>query len=252
MRTTAIILACLAAAAARAADDKPTLAVSISPDIPPYVAGKATGGLAVALLREALPGRRLDFVQVPHQEIEDAVADGRADAGAFALGGREGLRYSRSYLAFEDYVVTRRADGLDVRSVGDLAGRPVLTWQGAWRELGPAFEALFGPGGPGRPGLEEFVRQREQVRAFWARRGAVAVIDRRIFEHFNGELGHAAADAVLHDIFPSKTVYKAAFRDAAARDEFDAGLAALCGSGRYAALLARHGGGSQEAVCGRP
>ena len=104
----------------------------------------------------------------------------------------------------ENAAFTRKSDDLVLREVGDLAGKPVLTWQGAWRELGPPFEALFRPGGAERGNLEEFIDQTNQVKAFWSRKGAVAVIDRNIFAYYSRKANRSMDEAALHPIFPRR------------------------------------------------
>ena len=253
MRSIAVLLAGLGmlGSAALASGDKPALAVAVSPDIPPHLTGGASGGLLIQVLRGALPGRDLRFVQVPHEEIETTIGSGKADVAALVQRRLKGIFYSRDYFVFENYAFSKRPDGRVIRAVADLAGKPVLTWQGAWRELGPEFEAMFGPDGPGRGRLSEFVRQKEQVDAFWAREGAVVVIDRNILAHFSRQAGRGMAGVVRHQVFPPRNLFKAGFKDAATRDAFDKGVAALCGSGRYAALLEEHSVVLDKPVCGR-
>jgi polar amino acid transport system substrate-binding protein len=102
---------------------------------------------------------------------------------------------------------------------------------------------------PHRVGYAEFADQREQVRRFWTDAADIAVIDRSVFAWFSRELGHEPADAVAHALFEPVTTYRVAFRDAAVRDAFGAGLAALCASGGYDTLLARFGIVVERTVC---
>ena len=248
MRPLIILLICALAGPASATGKRP-LTVAISTDMPPYVMQRANDGLAVAVLRAALPDRTLRFVQVPYQEVETTVGDGRADAAAIVQSGLKGVFYSNSFITFMDSTFSKKSDGLSIRAVGDLAGKPVLTWQGAWRELGPEFEALFRPGGPQRADLEEFIDQKDQVDAFWARKRAVAVIDRNIFGHFSGKLNRSMDDVVSHSVFPPSTEAKVGFEDAATRDAFNRGLAELCSSGKYAALIERYDVVLRKTVC---
>ena len=248
MRSFFVLLICVLAVAAHASDKQP-LTVAISPDIPPYVTGRAGDGLVIAILRGSLPERTLRFVQVPHMEIETTIGNGKADAAALVRSRLKEVFYSKDFIALENAAFSRKSDGLVLREVGDLAGKPVLTWQGAWRELGPAVEALFRPDGAERRNLEEFLDQTEQVNAFWTRKGAVAVIDRNIFAYHNRKANRSMDEAVLHPIFPPSTAFKVGFREEATRDAFDSGLADLCASGRYAALIERYRAVLRKTVC---
>ena len=248
MRSLFVLLTCALAGAAHASD-KQALTVAVSRDIPPYVTGGAGDGLVIAILRGSLPERTLRFVQVPHMEIETTIENGKADAAALVRARLKEVFYSKDFIALENAAFSRKSDGLVLREVGDLVGKAVLTWQGAWRELGPAFEALFRPGGAERGNLEEFLDQTDQVNAFWARKGAVAVIDRNIFAYYSRKANRSMDQAALHPIFPPSTVFKVGFREAAARDAFDRGLADLCASGRYAALIERYRAVLRKTVC---
>ena len=216
------------------------LTLAISPDIPPYVMDGASSGLEVDIVRRALPGRKLRFVQMPYGEIETAVQDGRADAAVSVHRREDGVFYSNNYIAFANFAISRTSDELTIGRIRDLNGHPVLTWQGAWSELGPEFAAMFAPGAPQHADCFEFANQKEQVQTFWKRDGSVAVIDGSIFRYFSEQMGHAPATFVLHPVFPPVTDFRVGFKDAANRDAFNAGLAELCLSGTYAALLKRY------------
>lgn len=247
-RLLALFVFVLFAAPARAEEGELTLA--ISPDIPPYVIDGASSGLEIDIVRRALPGRTLRFVQMPYGEIETAVQDGRTDAAVSVHRREDGVFYSNDYIAFANFAISRASDELTIRRVGDLKGRPVLTWQGAWSELGPAFEAMFAPSAPQHADCFEFANQEDQVRTFWNRDGSVAVIDGSIFRYFSERMGHEPTTYVLHPIFPPVTDFRVGFKDAATRDAFNAGLAKLCRSGAYAALLERYQVVLEHSPCG--
>lgn len=220
--------------------DGPALVVGIAPDIPPYIMQHASGGLEVEIVRAALPGFSLRFVQMPYDDLETAIQEGRADVavGVRETGG-DGI-YSHDFIAFHNYAVTRRESGLTIHDVDDLAGHEVLTWEGACLELGDEFKQLFSPGAPQRDHYTEFAEQIDQVRAFWQATDGIAVIDGAIFTWFSRELGHSDDEFVFHAIFPPATTFKVGFRDTVTRDVFNRTLVALCLGGEYAELLDRY------------
>jgi polar amino acid transport system substrate-binding protein len=229
-------------------DDAP-LAAAISLDIPPYVMKNAGTGLEVDIVDRALAPQAVRFVQMPYGEIATAVPDGRAELAVGVRGSGDGAHLSQPFIAFANVAATRKDDGITINEVADLAGRRVLTWQGADRELGPDFERLFAAGGPQRERYEEFADQAEQVRAFWRSDQAVAIIDRAIFTYFSKAMGHDMDKVQFHFIFPPVTDFKVAFADAALRDRFDRGLDELCRSGAYADLLERYGVVLERSPC---
>lgn len=237
------------ASTARAADNAAALTVAISLDIPPYVMAGATKGLEVDLLRGALPGQKLHFIQMPYGDLETAVPRGVAEVAVAVTCCREGVFYSNDFITFANFAFSKKAAGLAISKIAELGPQPVLTWQGAYRELGPAFKALFAPGASAHGNYREFANQSEQVAAFWADDTAVAVIDRAIFRYFTEATGHTMEDVALHALFPPVTNFRVAFKDPAVGARFNAGIAALCKNGQYAKLLAKNRVVLRKTVC---
>ncbi len=210
---------------------------------------KATKGLEVDILRRALADYSLHFTQLSNKELQTAVQEGRADVAATVQPEDGGVFYSRDFLTFANYAISKKADGLKIDHVADLKNHQVLTWQNAYLELGDEFEGLFSPGSPQRKNYVEVADQREQVRMFWQGTGDIIVIDRSIFSYFSKEMGHSISEVDLHSPFPAVTNFKVSFKEAAVRDSFDQGLRKLCQSGAYAELLDHYGIVLQSTVC---
>ncbi len=231
-----------------AADQELTAAISV--DIPPYVSEKATSGFEVELMRALLPDYKLKFVQMSYDELETAIEKGRADVSVCVLEGvtsDHGVFYSEKFISFYNYAISKKAAGLKIASVAELAGHPVLAWQDAYLELGDAFKKLFSPGSPDRKDYQEFANQREQVAAFWRADDAVVVIDGSIFRYVSAQQHHDPSAAVYHAIFPPNTKFHVAFRDAAVRDQFDRQLKMLVDNGEYQRLVDRYRTGPANA-----
>lgn len=228
----------------------PPLRVAISVDIPPYVIDGATSGLEVEILERALPGYQLSFVQMSYNQLSTILASDGVEVAA-GIGGESSLPIALSddFVRFANFAISKRAEGLKVDDVSDLAGKRVTTWGGAYRVLGEGFEAMFAPGGPYHADYVEFADQREQVADFWGSRGSVVVIDRAIFTYFTHQLGHEATAAEMHAVFAPVTPYKVGFKDEAVRDAFNRGLASLCADGSYLALLEKYHVDREESVC---
>lgn len=232
-------------------ESKP-IRVGISIDIPPYVIGDGTSGIEIDLVRGALPDTPMVFVQMPYDELQSAIEDGRADVAlAVQAFGDDKTLYSDEFVAFENFAITKKSAEIEIGNVADLAGHRVLTWQEADRELGPVFEGMFATGGTHRGDYTEFADQADQVRAFWQAEGDVLVIDKSIFQYFTKVDGHGAGEVVYHDVFPPVTEFRAAFKGAVLRDRFNTGLAELCKSGRYAEVLKKYHVDATTTVCDR-
>ena len=228
---------------------KPELLVAISLDIPPYVMNKASSGLEVSIVRQALGGYNLRFIQLPYEELQTAVQKKQADLSLGVQADDTKVHYSADFINFVNYAISKKAEGLRIESVADLRGHQVLTWENAYLELGREFEEMFSPQSSYRKNYIEVADQMEQVRKFWESQDRIIVIDQSIFIYFSKQLGHELKEVSFHAIFPPVTNFKAGFRNASLRDRFNAGLAAMCKSGDYEELLKRHDVVVTQTVC---
>lgn len=244
-----MLLAILLGSCARVLADAPSLKVAIDLDIPPYIMDGASDGLEVAILKQALAGYRLDFIQVPFNQINTAVESGLADVAVSVVESDTGAYFSDYFISFENYAISHASKGFSIEKVADLAGHPVLTWQGADVELGPAFEAMYASGGPERANYIEIADLKDQVAQFWREAADIVVIDRNIFSYFSTQQGRSTEEASFHDIFPPASMFRVGFKDAATRDAFNTGLAGLCSSGEYGRLLEHYKIELRKSVC---
>ena len=228
-------------AGCQAPTEKPTLTVALSPDTPPYVMNEATTGIEVDIVQDLLEDYVVDFIQMPLKELQTAVPQKRADVAVRVQQfSDDGVFYSDDFVTFQNVAISKKAAGLKIDSVADLANHKVLAWQNAYLVLGPEFQSLFSPDSPQRENYVEIGDQSEQVRTFWRDDADIIVIDRSIFSYLSEEVEHSTSEVVFHSLFPAVTNFKVGFQDAAARDAFNQGRAELCESGGYAELLARY------------
>ena len=224
--------------------------VAVSLDIPPYVMDHAKRGVEVYLMHRALPNYQLKWVQMDYQALETAVSDKKADIAMSVQTQKPGVFYSADYIGFANFAISKKADNLAIEHIADLKGHPVLTWQDAWTELGDEFKNQYAPGSTERANYIEVADQAEQVRRFWEGTGKMIVIDRSIFDYFSRQQGHSLDEVEYHALFPKVTKFKAAFADAALREEFNARLKRLCESGEYRRVLKLHHIAEVAGVCG--
>ncbi len=244
---TVLLLAFMAPVSIALAEEP--LSAAINLDIPPYIMNEATDGLEIAIVKKALPGQNVEFVQMPFNEINQAISSGTADlAVSVAATDSDGI-YSDYFITFENYAISHEAVKLEINDISDLAGRPLLTWQGAYFELGPAFEAMYGPGGSEHANYIEVADLQELVVQFWRDPDSIAVIDHNVFRYFTDQAGETMQEARLHDLFAPGSNFRVGFRDADVRDQFDAGLSQLCESGEYGRLLERYKVELRKSVC---
>ncbi|MCA9017439.1 MAG: amino acid ABC transporter, partial [Planctomycetaceae bacterium] len=83
-----------------AGSEKPQLTVAISVDIAPYVMKNGTTGIEVDIATQALPGYQLNFIQMPYEKLQSAVAEDQADValGVQKFKDVEGIFYSDHFI----------------------------------------------------------------------------------------------------------------------------------------------------------
>lgn len=223
-------------------------------DKPPFVFDSAHRGLEIDIMREALAyrGHTVRVVHIPNRRLQVAIQTAGVDGAASVRAAQDGNFYSDDFITFENVAISRRSARLTIRAVADLKGLAVVAWQNAYRDLGPEFEAAFGPAvkEPYVRKYYELPSQRSQNQMFWSGRADVIVVDKTIFLWYRRDLAKemdTSAEVVFHDVFPRRTHYQAAFKDRAVRDDFNDGLRHLRATGRYdelyAAYLAGEGAG---------
>jgi polar amino acid transport system substrate-binding protein len=234
-----------------AGSKKPQLTVAISGDIAPYVIKHATTGIEVDIATQALPGYQLNFIQMPYQKLQTAVAENKADValGVQKFKDEEGVFYSNNFIDFVNSAITKKSANLKIEKVADLADHKVLTWQDAYLELGSEFKKLFSPDSPQRKNYVEVADQGKQVKQFWDAKAAVIVIDGSIFDAISQTTGHKLSEVEYHALFPEATYFKANFEEADVRDTFNDGLKKLCKSGAYAKLLKKYNINLPGSIC---
>ena len=231
------------------AADHSDLRVAISLDIPPYVMNHAASGLEVDILHQALAGHKLVIAQLPYEQLQVAIPKKMADVSVGVQADDSGVFYSKDFITFANYAIAKRSDKLDIKSVADLRGHKVLTWENAYLELGKQFAAQYAPQAPERKNYLEIADQTEQVKEFWKGKDNVIVIDYSIFIHLSSQLGYDLSQARLFSIFEPVTNFKAGFKDSKIRDQFNQAITIMCRDGKYAELMKHYKIVVKQSVC---
>jgi len=240
-RRIAIAMVLLGLLGATAQADGLTVGFAIAK--PPFVFAETANdtdvvnGIELDLMREALAVKGHTFVPafMPYNRLGVDLKAGRIDAAATVRPELPGMHYSQEFVYFHNHAITRAAADIAIAESADLAGKRVVAWQGATKDLGPDFAravenaALY----------EEVGNQREQVELFLKGQADVLVIDGNIFKYWARQSGEDNAAFTYHSIFGERTGFVVGFTSAKMRDDFDAGLSALKTSGRYDAIF-RH------------
>jgi signal transduction histidine kinase len=215
------------------------LTVAFSYAKPPFVLAQSETdkdekrGIELQIMAEALAYRnhtmRIKYVNKNDlvSQLQDAMVD--ASAAVSASESHPDIYYSDEFVYYWNYAVTHPDDIKRILSVQDLAGRKVLSWEDAIKDLGADFKRVV----PKMAFYKGVTSQEEQVVLFLQKRADTLVIDWNLFSYFARKHGYDPTKYHQYNIFSGKTVYKVGFRDPALRDDFNAGLAHLKSSGRY-------------------
>jgi polar amino acid transport system substrate-binding protein len=215
--------------------------VGFGDHIPPYAIPESASGIEVQLLREALayrghtirplfyPIRRLP-VAFKNREIDITLRDAGTDLRPY------GGLYSVPAIVYDNVLITLTSRHIAIHTPDDLKGLRVIAFPGALARFPDWLEGVK------QSGLyTEETNQELQVATLQAGHYDVVLSDRRIFHYFQSKLRAQSQnlDPVDEQFFAvtSDTTYRAIFRDAKLKEDFEAGLKHLKETGRYSKII---------------
>lgn len=217
------------------------ISIGFGQDKPPFVSPDCSDGLEVRLAQELFSraGYEFDANCMTNKRLVDSYSTGRIDAGVTVPDNVDGMHYTGAFSGFENFAISRTSDGLEVNSVGDLAGKSAIAWNNAAAVLGDEFAAVTGD----NPDYEEAKSQVAQVKKFLNGRVDIVIIDKNIFRWLtkelieSGEVSGVETEFTYHPIFPGTLDYYIGFTDEEMRDQVDAALTAMREDGTYQQIL---------------
>ena len=209
---------------------------------PPYVFENDTG-IVVDIVRTALSakGYKIKPVYVPIGRGFKMFSDKLAD-GTTIIQENSGLQayYSDDFMQYHNRAFVLKSRNFDVRSIADLRGKSIISFQNADKSLGEEFRQIV----TRNPKYKEMAQQEAQVQVLLLGRADITVMDESIFKYYSQKLiadgkVDKSQEYVGFKIFPP-TPFKAAFNDPQIRDDFNKELAAMRKDGRYAAIYRKY------------
>lgn len=209
---------------------------------PPYVFENDTG-IVVDIVRTALAskGYRIKPIYVPigrgYKMFSEKLADGTT-----IIQENSGLQvyYSDDFMQYQNRAFALKSKGFNVRSIDDLKGKSIISFQSANKSLGKEFQQVV----TRNPKYKEMAQQEAQVQVLLLGRTDITVMDENIFKYYRQKLIDDGKvdknqEYKAFKIFPP-TPFKAAFNDSKIRDAFNHELAAMRKDGRYAAIYRKY------------
>lgn len=234
-----LLLLCAPAGAA-------TVRMAFGDNLPPYILVATQSGIEVDIVREALAwrGHVLQPVFMPMGRVPVSFLARKSDAIMFDVGQdmrAAGGVYGDPPVIYDNFMYTLAKRRLSIRTPSDLRRRWIMSFVGASARYPEWFGKL--------DRNEHYVErnnQESQPQLLAMGRYDVVVSDRTIFTYYARQ--HERRDPAFHmpavDEHPLPRAnprdYRPVFRDAAVRDDFNAGLAWLRKTGRYDAIYAHY------------
>ncbi|NRR34071.1 transporter substrate-binding domain-containing protein [Oxalobacteraceae bacterium] len=221
------------------------VSMAFGDNLPPYILVQSDGGIEVDIVREALAlrGHVLRARYMPMGRIPQTFISGQVDAIMMDVGedmSNRGGHYASPPVLYDNIFYTLRQRGLRITQPADLKPLSTIAFVGAARRYPDWL------GGLGGAAYQERNNQAAQPQLLAIGRYDVVLSDRTIFQyyaHLQSKLDprfklpaldeHAFTRADPRD-------YRPVFRDAAVRDDFNAGLQQLHKSGRYKAIYEKY------------
>lgn len=214
---------------------------------PPYVVGAEKRGLEIDIFREALAyrGHSMSVEHFPNKRLQRLLQYNHSIDGVATVTSspEDGLYYVEDFIFFQNVVITKKKNMIQIEEVDDLEGLSIVAWQNAYRDLGPKYFELFKPDSQGlyRQGYIEHSSQKGQNAMFWDDRVVAIVVDENIFEWYRRLLGEQSGEQVMyHYIFKGQTTFAAAFRDEGLARDFADGLQHIKKTGLYDRLYDKY------------
>ena len=196
-------------------------------------------GIWLDIVREALAYKGHTFTPriVPYNRFASELNSNHVSAVAIVKGELPPLFVAEETVYFKNFVITHKDLDREIKSLKDLAGLELVSWQGAKSDLGKEFADIV----PELALYRETAYQDTQVRVFVRRRVDAIIIDENIFKYFARESGHSSDEYVYNDVIGGRLGFSTGFLSEDIRDDFNEGLESLKSSGRYDAIYHFYG-----------
>ena len=220
-----------------------TVNVLFGYDKPPYIMGKTSAiGMEPEILKEAFANvnYKVNISQDNKETLENILhTDTDIDAVATISPTDKSLFYSHPFSRYENYIISRKKDHLQIESLEDLKNITFVTWLTAYNDLGDKFYKLFNPiNGKYKKSYHETTSQKDDAAMFFSKKVDAIIVDKTIFNWYKFAFQKDDEEYDFHDVLSKKEkTYPVTFKNKKIRDDFNIGLDQLKKSGRYDQII---------------
>jgi len=223
-----------------------TVSMAFGDNLPPYILPQADGGIEVEVVRAALAyrGHVLEAHYLPMGRIPVSFKSHQVDAIMMDVGEDmtpQGGYYASPPVLYDNVFYTLKRSKLEIHRPQDLQGHTVLSFVGAAKRYPEWLQAIAHSGA-----YAENNHQEAQPMLLALGRYDTVLSDRTIFQYYTLQQQKRMPGFVMPEVEEHPFTeanpqdYRPVFRDAAIRDDFNAGLAWLRRTGRYRAIYDKY------------
>lgn len=223
-----------------------SVSMAFGDNLPPYIMAQDHSGIELDVVREALAfrGHELRPQYMAMGRIPFSFIEGKVDAIMIDVGedmAPYGGHYAEPPVVYDNVLITLKRRQLKLRKPADLKGLNIMAFVGAARRYPEWLLALSRT-------REYAERNNQAVQPLLLALGRYDAVlsDRTIFQYYSALQRRADPNFVAPPVDehpltpPDPRDYRPVFRDAAVRDDFNAGLEQLRKSGRYKAIYDKY------------
>lgn len=207
---------------------------------PPYIMEETQTGIVFEVAAVIFERMGLSFEPLfgSNKRMERELMAGHIDVAVEVRPADNGIFYSKPFVVYQNFAVSRTLDEIEMTAFSDLEGRSVCAWQGAAEHVGDRLQQAI----PKFASYREFAVQEEQVRAWLAGLCEVILIDktllnwhmRHLLKLFRSQGRKVDTEIEYHPLPGENEVwFHAGFRDESLRDRFDEILSEIRRDGTY-------------------
>lgn len=209
--------------------------------MPPYIIKGSNTGIELDVFNSIMKkiGKTSKVVYMPPARWGVSIEKGLVDAVA-TINEKSGMKcnYTDTYITYQNVAISLKKNNINVKSIADLAGKSVVSFQNATKYLGDEFASVA----KANSKYTEKADQKKQNIMLFSNRAQVVVGDINIFKYFITKVASkvdTSSEYVVHEIFP-KVKYKMCFKNAALRDQFNVKLKEMKASGEYDKIVKKY------------
>lgn len=202
----------------------------------PYVFALDDRGIEIEIAKAALPEHQLKFSYMSLSRGLREIEYQRIDFfSPISMISKDNVYLSQAHVYYQPIAFSLKKNNLEIRSISELKGRIVATFQGAEGYFGKEFSATV----KDMSYYYELSDMTKLIKLLKLERVDIVIFNLSIFNHYWEQANYDTDELHLNDIFPLVPAYTM-FNNKAFRDEYNKGLKNIVVNGNYQKILEKY------------